>query len=314
LRALVEEQAGGDPGGRRRWVRRSLRNLARDLRRGGHVVSPMTVGRLLQEEDYSLKANRKRFAGPRHPDRDRQFRQIARLRQQFLRAGWPVISVDTKKKELIGDFKNAGRRWCREAAAVSAYDFPGEAVGQGHPYGIYVLNQGRGFVEVGTSADTAEFAVDAIAHWWRSDGHLDFPGADRLLILADSGGSNGCRPRLWKLRVQERLADGSGLTVTVCHYPRGASKYNPVERRLFSPISCNWAGEPLRSFAIMLACIRGTKTGGGLPVRARLNRRKYRTKIKVTDAEMQSLSLKRHKVCPQWTYTIRPRTDAQKPR
>jgi Rhodopirellula transposase DDE domain len=310
---LVEEVAGGNPSNRRRWVRRSLRNLVRDLRRRGHVVSRMTVGRLLQEEDYGLKANCKRFAGPRHPDRDRQFRQIARLKRRFLRATWPVISVDTKKKELIGNFKNAGRRWCREAAAVSAYDFPGDAVGCGHPYGLFVVNQGRGFVEVGTSADTAEFAVDAIAHWWRSDGHQDFPAADRLLILADAGGSNGCRPRLWKLRVQERLADAFGLTVTVCHYPRGASKYNPVERRLFSPISCNWAGEPLRSFAIMLSCIRGTRTANGLPVRARLNRRQYRTKIKITDEEMRLLSIRQHEVCPRWTYTIRPRTKAKEP-
>ena len=313
MRALVEEEAGGDPSTCRRWVRRSLRQLARDLRRRGHAVSRMTVGRLLREEDYGLMANRKCFAGPRHPDRDRQFRQIARLRQRFLRAGWPVISVDTKKKELIGNFRNAGRRWGRAAAAVSAYDFPGDALGRGIPYGIYVVNQGRGFVEVGTSADTAEFAVDVITRWWRSDGRRDFPGADRLLVLADSGGSNGCRPRLWKLRVQEQLADGCGLTVTVCHYPRGASKYNPVERRLFSPISCNWAGEPLRSWAVMLSCIRGAQTAAGLPIRARLNRRRYRTKVKVTDEQMQSLRIRRHKVCPQWTYTIQPRTEAKKP-
>jgi hypothetical protein len=313
LKALIEEQAGGDPSSRRRWVRRSLRNLARDLRRRGHDVSPMTVARLLREEDYGLKAQRKRFTGPRHPDRDRQFRQIARLKQRFLRRGWPVISVDSKKKELIGNFKNAGRRWCREAAVVNAYDFPQDASGRGIPYGIYVVNQGRGFVEVGTSADTAEFAVDAITRWWESHGRKDFPGAKRLLILADSGGSNGCRPRLWKLRVQQRLADGYGLTVTVCHYPRGASKYNPVERRLFSPISCNWAGESLRTFAVMLSCIRGARTGSGLPVTARLNRRKYRTKVKVTDEEMQALRIRRHKTCPQWTYTIRPRQRGEKP-
>jgi len=312
LTALVEEQAGGDPSNRRRWVRRSLRQLARDLRRRGHAVSPATVARLLRERGFGLKGQCKRLTGPRHPDRDRQFRQIARLKRRFLRHGWPVISVDTKKKELIGNFKKAGRRWCRQAAVVNAYDFPDDAVGRGIPYGIYVVNQGRGFVEVGTSADTAEFAVDAIARWWARHGRQDFPGVNRLLILADSGGSNGCRPRLWKLRVQQQLADGHGLTVTVCHYPRGASKYNPVERRLFSPISGNWAGERLRSFAVMLSCIRGTRTECGLPVTARLNRRKYRTKVKVTDDEMQAVKIQRHKTCPQWTYTIRPRKRVEK--
>ncbi len=309
---MVEEQAGGDPSNSRQWVRRSLRKLAQDLRRRGHAVSAMTVARLLREHNYGLKGQRKNFSGPRHPDRDRQFRQIARLKRRFLRLGWPVISVDTKKKELIGNFKKAGRRWCRQAAVVSAYDFPADAVGRGIPYGIYVVNQARGFVEVGTSADTAEFAVDAISHWWERHGWQDFPGAERLLILADSGGSNGCRPRLWKVRVQERLADGHGLVVTVCHYPRGASKYNPVERRLFSPISCNWEGERLSSFAVMLSCIRGTRTAGGLPVLARLSRRKYRTKVKVPDEQMQALKIQRHKTCPQWAYTIRPRTPGER--
>ena len=309
---MLEEHAGGDPSNTRQWVRRSLRNLARDLRRRGHAVSATTVARLLQEEDYSLKAQRKRFTGPRHPDRDRQFRQILRLKRRFLRRGWPVISVDSKKKELIGNFKNAGRCWCRQATVVNAYDFPSDAVGRGIPYGIYVVNRSRGFVAVGTSADTAELAVDAIARWWQAYGRKDFLDATRLLILADSGGSNGCRPRLWKVRVQERLADDQGLTVTVCHYPRGASKHNPVERRLFSPISCNWAGQVLRSFAVMLSCIRGTRTASGLAVTAWLNRRKYRTKVKVSAEKMEALKIQRHKTCPQWTYTIRPRTRVKK--
>jgi hypothetical protein len=290
-----------------------LRKLAEDLRRQGHPVSRMTVGRLLRDEDYSPKANRKRFTGPRHPDRDRQFQYIEGLKQAFLAAGLPVISVDTKKKELVGNFKSAGRSWCRRADEVNAHDFKQDAVGTAVPYGLYVVNRDRGFVEVGVSADTAQFAVDVIAHWWGGTGRRAFPDADGVLVLCDAGGSNGCRPRLWKRCLQVQLADRFGLVVTVCHYPAGASKYNPVERRLFSPISSNWEGKPLRSYAVVLAYLRGTKTEAGLRVQARLNRRQYQTKIKVSDAEMKALNLERHEICPRWNYTIKPRSKSEKP-
>jgi Rhodopirellula transposase DDE domain len=307
LLGLVEEQAGGDPARARQWVRRSVPKLSADLRRRGHRASPSTVRRLLRQHGYSPKANRKRFTGPRHPDRDRQFRHIARRSKAFLAAGLPVISVDTKKKELVGNFKSPGRSWCRQPPEVNAHDFKDDAVGKAVPYGLYVVNDGRGFVEVGTSADTAQFAVDVIAGWWQRRGRKDFPRADELLIVCDAGGSNSCSTRLWKVGLQERLADRFGLKVTVCHYPRGASKYNPVERRLFSPISRNWEGRPLLSYPVLLACIRGARTRAGLPVQARLNRRRYKTKIKVPDWQMRALNLERHKTCPRWNYTIKPR-------
>jgi hypothetical protein len=291
----------------RKYVRRSLRNLAEDLQGRGHRASHTTVGKLLREQDYSPKANRKRYASTRHPDRDQQFRYIARQKRAFLTAGLPVISIDTKKKELVGNFQQRGRRWCHEADAVNTHDFKTDASAQAVPYGLYLLNQNRGYVRVGVSASTAEFAVDTIVSWWQTEGQRHFPQAGRLLILADSGGSNGSRPRLWKARLQTRLVDRFGLAVTVCHYPTGASHYNPVEHRLFGPISINWAGQPLRSLPLLLACIRGAKTETGLQVRASLTRKQYRTKIKVSDQEMRSLNLKRHKVCPNWNYTIKPR-------
>jgi Rhodopirellula transposase DDE domain len=291
----------------RKFTRRSLRNLAQDLRRRGHQASHAAVGKLLRAAGYSPKANRKRYASTRHPDRDQQFRHIARQKRAFLAAGLPVISIDTKKKELVGNFQQRGRRWCQAADAVNTHDFKTDAAAQATPYGLYVLNQNRGYVRVGVSASTAEFAVDTIASWWQAEGRRSFPHAKRLLILADGGGSNGSRPRLWKARLQTRLADRFDLAVTVCHYPTGASHYNPVEHRLFGPISVNWAGQPLRSLPLLLACIRGTKTETGLRVKASLNQKQYRTKIKVSDQEMRSLNLKRHKVCPQWNYTIKPR-------
>lgn len=308
---MADDHTGGDPMKVRKFVRRSLRNLSKDLRRRGHRASHTTVGKLLHGEDYAPRANRKRYASSRHPDRDRQFRYIAKLKRAWLAAGRPVLSIDAKKKELIGNFQNRGRTWGRDAEAVNTHDFPQDASARAVPYGLYILNQNRGYVRVGLSANTAEFAVDTIASWWQEDGRRDFPHARELLIFADGGGSNGCRPRLWKLRVQTHLADRFGLAVTVCHYPTGASHYNPVEHRLFGPISNNWAGTPLRSVPLMLACIRGTGTETGLQVKARLNRKRYRTKIKVTDHEMNALNLKRHKVCPNWNYTIRPRQPPQ---
>ena len=243
-----------------KWVRSSLRHLSDKLKAKGHQACPKTVGRLLKKNDYSLKANVKRLAGSQHPDRNRQFEYIQAQQQLFLNQGWPVISIDVKKKELIGNFKNAGQSWCQESIAVNDHDFELDALGKAVPYGLYDVAQHRGYVYVGQSADTAEFAVDVIARWWQDFGQYDFPHAPAVLILCDSGGSNGYRLRLWKVRLQEQLADRLGLAVTVCHYPTGASKWNPVEHRLFGPISINWAGKPLRTFETMLAYIRGTTT------------------------------------------------------
>jgi hypothetical protein len=290
-----------------KWHRSSLRQLADELAQVGHWVSHTTVGRLLREKGYSLKANVKRLAGAAHPDRERQFVYLNRQKQAFLAAGLPVISVDTKKKELIGNFKNHGQVWCQEATAVNDHDFEQDALGKAVPYGIYDLKHNRGYVYVGKSADTPQFAVEMIARWWTTEGKDLYPNANKLLILADAGGSNGCRPRLWKQKLQELLADCIGLEVTVCHYPTGSSKWNPIEHRLFGPISINWAGKPLRTFEFMLACIRGTVTTTGLQVNAFLVEAVYQKGIQVTKATMETLSLEMHAVCPRWNYTIKPR-------
>jgi len=290
-----------------KWQRSSLRQLADELAQVGHWVSHTTVGRLLREKGYSLKANVKRLAGAAHPDRERQFVYLNRQKQAFLAAGLPVISVDTKKKELIGNFKNHGQVWCQEATAVNDHDFEQDALGKAVPYGIYDLKHNRGYVYVGKSADTPQFAVEMIARWWTTEGKDLYPNANKLLILADAGGSNGCRPRLWKQKLQELLADCIGLEVTVCHYPTGSSKWNPIEHRLFGPISINWAGKPLRTFEFMLACIRGTVTTTGLQVNAFLVEAVYQKGVQVTKATMETLSLEMHAVCPRWNYTIKPR-------
>jgi len=258
---------------------------------------------------YSLKCNRKVLVPKSAPERDQQFHIIRDKREEFESEGEPIISVDTKKKELIGNFKNAGRSWCQEAEIVNVHDFPQDALGRAVPYGIYELNRNCGFIYMGISADTPKFAVDTIAIWWEHEGSEAFPQADQLLILADAGGSNSYRSRVWKQQLQEQLSDRSGLIVTVCHYPAGCSKWNPVEHRLFSHISLNWVGKPLRTFDTMLAYIRGTTTTTGLTVKAFLVEGVYEKGQKVSDAEMEELNLERHEVCPNWNYTIRPRPE-----
>jgi hypothetical protein len=291
-----------------KWVRSSLRSLSTRLGAAGHPVSPPTVARLLADLDYALHVNAKKLeARSDHADRDAQFTYIAAQRQAFLDAHLPIISVDTKKKELIGNFKNAGQAWGADAEAVNAHDFPQDADGRAVPYGIYDLTHNHGTVYVGSSGDTAQFAVDVIARWWEERGRRVFPQADRVLILADAGGSNGCRPRLWKQQVQVQLSDRLGLTVTVCHYPTGCSKWNPIEHRLFSQISINWAGKPLRTWEVMLGYLRGTTTTRGLCVDAFRQEGIYATGQTVSEAEMATLNLERHAVCPSWNYTIRPR-------
>jgi hypothetical protein len=290
-----------------KWVRSSLRQLREALSQLGFDVGHVTVGRLLKDLGFSLKGNRKQSTGPSHPDRDRQFRYIERVKKVFMAAGHPIISVDTKKKELIGNFKNPGRSWCREAEAVNVYDFLQDAEGRAIPYGIYDIIHNLGYVAVGTSADTSEFAVDAISWWWELEDRPTFADETRLLVLSDAGGSDGCRFRLWKRQLQEQLSDRLGIEVMVCHYPTGASKWNPVEHRLFSYISLNWAGKPLRSFEAMLNYIRGTTTEAGLKVEAVLLDRKYEKGIRVSDQEMSALNLHRRRVCPRWNYIVKPR-------
>ena len=291
----------------KKWVRRSLRQLSRELAEQGYPVSRMTVRRLLGKQGYALKASRKECTGPSHPDRDRQFRYIGRVKQCFLAAGCPVISVDTKKKELIGNFKNAGRIWCQQPEKVNVHDFRQDALGRAVPYGIYDLVHNLGYMVVGTSADTAAFAVDAITMWWEDEDRPSFANENSLLILCDAGGSNGYRLRLWKYQLQEQLADRLGLDVMVCHYPTGTSKWNPIEHRLFSYISLNWAGKPLRTFEAMLTYIRSTRTETGLTVKADLVDREYETGLKVSTKEMATLNLVPRRVCPSWNYTIKPR-------
>ena len=305
--ALVGDEVAGDPIRDVRWIRRSLRKLERALARTGQRLSHTTIGRVLRAHRIRAKANVKHLTPRAHPDRDRQFRHLLHTRRRFERAGMPVISVDTKKKELIGRFKNAGRAWNRHPPEVYSHDFPSDATAKAVPYGVYDPVAHHGAVYVGLSHDTPDFAVTAIAQWWRQIGRRRYPGARRLLILADSGGSNGYRPRRWKTQLQARLVEPYRLTVTVCHYPPGASKWNPIEHLLFSQISGTWAGLPLTSVELMIGAIRATTTETGLKVRAALIRGDFPCKVPTTPKEWKALWLTRHRTCPKWNYTLRPR-------
>lgn len=290
----------------KKWVRKTLRQLSKGLERLGDKLGKTTIGRLLKKNDYALRQNRKEKSTKSHPDRDRQFKYINRIKKLFMERGYPVISVDTKKKELIGNFYQKGKSWSEKAEEVNNYDFPQDATGKAIPYGIYDLDHNQGYVYVGTSADTSEFAVDAIRWWWQHPDRPQFQQEDKLLILCDGGGSNDHRRRLWKHQIQSVLADSLGLEVMVCHYPTGASKWNPIEHHLFSYISLNWAAQPLRSFSKMLNYIRGTKTETGLEVKATLTQKKYQVGLKVKDPEMKKLNFKRRRICPQWNYLFKP--------
>lgn len=309
LLGLVEDVTGGDPQSGAKFVRRSLEALSRELAAAGHPACPATVARLLREEDFDLRVNVKRFTGPPHPDRDRQFRYLQERVDHFRDRGWPVVSVDAKKAELVGNFKSAGALWCWHPEEVNCHDFRTDAVCRAVPYGVYDVLANRGFVRVGLSANTPAFAVAAVRLWWALLGCKRYAASGRLLILADAGGSNGCRPRLWKAGLQGQVADRYGLEVTVCHYPTGASKWNPVEHRLFGPISTNWAGEPLRSVERLLAFVRGTATKTGLAVTAAVDEAVYPKGVRVSDAEMKGLKVRYHDTCPQWNYTLSPRFD-----
>ncbi|MFS8067001.1 MAG: ISAzo13 family transposase [Byssovorax sp.] len=308
LDALVDPMTRGDPSSPLRWTCKSTLQLAQELQARGHAVSHQTIGRLLHQLDFSLQAVRKTHEGGDHPDRDAQFHYIARKVRQFQRRGQPAISVDTKKKELIGRFKNAGREWQPQGEPVkgNVYDFPSLAEGKAIPYGVYDLAQNEGWVSVGTDHDTPAFAVAAIRQWWVRMGRSTYPQATELLITADSGGSNSARARLWKVELQ-RFADQTGLRVTVCHFPPGTSKWNKIEHRLFCHITTNWRGRPLVSYKVVVNLIAHTSTSNGLSVRARLDRRCYPTGIKVTDKELAEVRMKPAKFHGAWNYTITPR-------
>jgi hypothetical protein len=313
LEHLVEPLARGDPESPLRWTSKSTRALAAELTAQNHPLSHEKVAGLLRGMGYSLQSNRKTEEGSDHPDRDTQFRHINEQVRGALARGWPVVSVDTKKKELIGNYVNAGRQWRRakQPLVVNSYDFPKPSVPRAYPYGIYDLGRNTGFVNVGTDHDTGAFAVASIRGWWRAEGKRLYPKARRLLITADGGGSNGYRLRQWKMELQ-RLADGNGLTITVCHFPPGTSKWNKVEHRLFSFISSNWRGEPLRDYETIVQLIAGTTTAQGLTVSCRLDRRRYATGKKVSDEEFATLNLMPHAFRGEWNYSIRPRRRSKK--
>ena len=311
LERLIDPDTRGDPETPLRWTCKSTRTLAAQLTRQRHPISHMKVAQLLHVQGYSLQGNRKMEEGSDHPDRDAQFRHMNAQVKRTLAKGTPVISVDTKKKELVGNYANAGQQWLPEKkpVRVQGHDFPGPDVPRAYPYGIYDIDRNRGFVNVGTDHDTAAFAVASIRGWWRHEGRRLYPGVNDILITADAGGSNGSRLRLWKLELQI-LADETGCSITVCHFPPGTSKWNKIEHRLFSFISSNWRGEPLRDYETIVKLISRTATAKGLNVTCRLDRRKYPTGRKVTDQEMKSLNLERHKFHGDWNYTIRPRVKA----
>ena len=311
LEHLVEPVTRGDPDSPLRWTTKSVRRLAAELKAQGHDASRQLVAQLLHERDYSLQANRKTREGGQHPDRNAQFEHINARVSAEIKARNPVISVDTKKKELVGNYKNSGQKWDKEGQApeVNVHDFPSPEVPRAHPYGVYDLAHNTGFVSVGTDHDTASFAVASIRGWWCAEGRGLYPKARRLLITCDSGGSNGARLRLWKWELQA-LANELGFPVCVCHFPPGTSKWNKVEHRLFSFISSNWRAEPLVDYETIVNLIARTTTAKGLRVSCRLDTERYATGHKVGDEEMATIRLKQDKFHGDWNYKISPQKQA----
>lgn len=307
LDSLVNPFTRGDPESPLRWTCKSVRKLADELKEMGHKTSHRMVAELLHEMGYSLQSNRKTREGKNHPDRDAQFQYINRQVNQALASGYPAISVDTKKKELVGDFKNGGREWRPKGKPeeVRVHDFKIKELGRAAPYGIYDIGKNKGWVSVGTDHDTAEFAVATIRSWWQSMGQPLYPKAERLLITADGGGSNGHRLRLWKTELQ-RLSDEINIPITVCHFPPGTSKWNKIEHKLFSFITKNWRGKPLVSYETIVNLIAATSTKGGLQVHSEIDTAQYPTGKKVTDAELAQVQLERHEFHGDWNYTISP--------
>jgi hypothetical protein len=310
---IMEDETAGDPITGLKWTRKTTKKIATELSSLGIRVSKNTVGKLLKKMGYSLKVNHKKVSNCKcsSADRDAQFQYIAKLRKRFAKRGNPIVSVDTKKKELVGNFKNSGTAWRQAALQVNDHDFRSTAKGMAVPYGILDIEANRGSVFVGTSYDTPQFAVESIEKWWRAEGRQRYPGAKELLVLADNGGSNGPRCRTWLRGVQEVLCDVHGLSVTVAHYPPGCSKWNIVEHRLFAEISKNWKGMPLSSYEVVLKYIRTTKTSTGLQVKSKLVRKKYVKGLKVSDKEMHRLRLKRHTTLAKWNYTLKPRRNGK---
>jgi Rhodopirellula transposase DDE domain len=308
LEALVDSTTRGDPQSPLRWTCKSTRNLAQELNRQGHPISYRTVAALLHDLDYSLQANRKTREGASHPDRNAQFEHINRQVRTFQQAGQPAVSVDSKKRELVGDFKNAGQEW-RPAGTpeeVRAKDFPDKRLGKVTPSGVYDLASNEGWVSVGIDHNTAQFATESIRRWWCEMGSPLYPDADRLLVTADAGGSNGYRPRLWKVALQE-LADAIGLRITVCHFPPGTSKWNKIEHRMFCHITKNWRGKPLLSRAMVVNLIGNTKTKGGLHIQAKLDTNAYETGIIVSDEVLAAVKIEKDTFHGEWNYTISPK-------
>ena len=312
LEELVEPATRGHPMSPLRWTCKSVRTLAAELTRQGHRVSHQTVSEVLQLSGYSLQANRKTREGAGHPDRNAQFEHIARRAKEFQQRGQPVISVDTKKKELVGDFKNAGREWhpAGQPPSVRVHDFLDDELGKAIPYGVYDLGANAGWVSVGIDHDTPEFAVESIYCWWRQMGRKTYPEARDLLITADGGGSNGSRTRLWKVALG-RMADATGLKISVCHFPPGTSKWNKIEHRMFCHITRNWRGRPLESLEVVVNLIASTTTTKGLRVRAALDTDEYPTGVKVDDATMAALRLTPDEFHGEWNYAITPAEPAQ---
>jgi Rhodopirellula transposase DDE domain len=308
LETLVEPTARGDPQSPLRWTCKSTRNLAAELNRQGHAVSYQTVALILHDLGYSLQANRKTREGSSHPDRNAQFEHINARVKAFQKRGQPVVSVDTKKKELVGDFKNGGREWqpAGQPERVRAKDFLDKKLGKVIPYGVYDLTCNAGWVSVGIDHDTAQFATATVRRWWQEMGQGLYPRADQLLITADGGGSNGSRSRLWKVALQQ-LADDIGLRISVCHFPPGTSKWNKIEHRMFCHVTKNWRGRPLVSRAVVVELIGHTATAAGLRIQAELDGNAYPTGIKVSDAELAAVRIKKDSFHGDWNYTILPR-------
>jgi len=305
LEKIMDENTAGDPMSLLRWTNKTAERIAHELTGMGHPVGADSVRRRLRELDYSLQINTRSFEGVSPPERDARFRYINRLVKERIAAGEPVLSIDTKKKEQVGLFLNKGRTFRRKGdpLKVNAYDFPSLGRGPAIPYGAFDPDRNEGFVNVGMSHDTAEFAVETLRQWWRSVGRHHYPEAQSLLLCADGGGSNGTRNRGWKYHLQ-RFADETGLRVTVCHYPPGTSKWNKIEHRMFSYISMNWRGKPLTSYETVINLIGSTRTKTGLRVKARLDPRNYETGLKITDEQMAAINITSHKIYPKWNYTI----------
>ena len=307
LEKILDESSAGDPMSLLKWTYKSSRAITEDLNKQGLKVGYKTIQKILKENGYSLQSNKKMLSGKNHPDRDSQFRHINRTVNRFMRNKNPVISVDTKKKKLIGNFKNPGQVWTKkgEATRVLDHDFKSDGKGIAIPYGAYDLQRNEGFVNVGVSSDTSEFAVNSIWQWWRQFGKKNYKYADKILICADGGGSNSSRSRAWKFYLQE-FSNRTGFSITVCHYPPGTSKWNKIEHRMFSFISLNWKGKPLETYESVVKLISSTKTKKGLKIKAMLDKKKYKKGHKVSDEEFDNFCIKFHKKFPSWNYAIEP--------